>query len=85
MSYWGWLLEVVVFFVVVKAAQILFWNLRKTFYVHPWLVELLVAIVVVSLLQAGLTGWWTAVVLGVLFGVVRGDTDEESYNRRQLL
>lgn len=85
MSFWGWLLEVVVFFVVVKAAQIVFWNLRKTFYVHPWLVELVVAIVVVSLLQAGLTGWWTAVVLGVLFGIVRGDTDEESYNRRSLL
>ncbi|MGZ4106530.1 MAG: hypothetical protein ACXVP5_08975 [Tumebacillaceae bacterium] len=85
MSYWSWLLEVVVFFLVVKAAQIVFWNLRKTFYVHPWLVELLVAIVVVSLLQAGLTGWWAAVVLGVLFGVVRGDSDDDGFSKRQLL
>lgn len=85
MGVWSWLLEVIVFFVVVKLAQVVFWNLRKTFFVHPWLVEGLVAVVVVSLLVADLTGWWVAIVLGVLFGVVRGDADEERYSRKQLL
>jgi NAD(P) transhydrogenase subunit alpha len=85
MSVWEWILHVVVFFVVLKVAQIVFWNLRKSFFVHPWLVELLVAILVVVLLQCLTAGWWLTVLLAVLFGIVRGDQEEEAGMRRQLL
>ena len=85
MSVWEWILHVVVFFVVLKVAQVVFWNLRKAFFVHPWLVELLVAILVVVLLQCLTAGWWFSVLLAVLFGIVRGDQEEEAGMRRQLL
>lgn len=85
MSVWEWIVHVVLFFVVLKVAQIVVWNLRKSFFVHPWLVELLVAILVVVLLQCLSAGWWLTVLLAILFGVVRGDQEEETGTRRQLL
>lgn len=85
MSVWEGILHVVVFFVVLKAAQIVFWNLRKLFFVHPWLVELAVAILAVVLTQCLDGGWWLTVLLAVLFGVVRGDQEEDTGARRQLL
>lgn len=85
MSVWQWILHVVVFFVVLKVAQILFWNIRKSFFVHPWLVELVVAVLAVVLLQSVGGGWWLTVLLAILFGIVRGDQDEEAGARRRLL
>jgi len=85
MSVWEGILHVVVFFVVLKAAQIVFWNLRRLFYVHPWLVELVVAILAVVLAQFLDGGWWLTVLLAVLFGVVRGDQEEDTGAMRQLL
>ncbi|HEU4965602.1 MAG TPA: hypothetical protein VFV52_17420 [Bacilli bacterium] len=85
MSFWEWILQVLVFFVVLKVAQVIVWNLRRSFYVHPWAVEGLVAILVMGAIALGLSGWWTPVVLGLLFGVVRGDQEEGTTTSRQLL
>jgi H+-translocating NAD(P) transhydrogenase subunit alpha len=86
MSFLDWLLQVVVFFVVLKLAQIVFWNVRKAFYVHPWLVEIVVAILVLWAVRAFGYGWWLTVALAILFGIVRGDQEaDEERGQRQLL
>jgi len=79
-----WLLQVLTFFVALKLGQILFWNVRRSFYVHPWIVEIVVGALVTAVLQAFAFSWWTLVLLGVLIGVIRGD-QEEGTPRRQLL
>jgi NAD(P) transhydrogenase subunit alpha len=80
-----WILKVLVFFVALKVGQTVFWNVRKAVYVHPWVVELLVAVLVVILLGISGNGWWTVVLFGLLFGVIRGDQEEDTRPKRQLL
>lgn len=84
MSVWVWMLQVLVFFVALKVGQVVFWNLRKAFYVHPWAVELLVAVIFMLALVFEVGGWWAPLLYGALFGVIRGD-QEEAQPRRQLL
>ena len=81
----GWLLKVLVFFVVLKVAQVVFWNVRRSFYIHPWLIELIVGILVVVAIETWAVNWWTIIVLGVLVGIIRGDQEEDTSQKRQLL
>ncbi|MFD2172182.1 hypothetical protein [Tumebacillus lipolyticus] len=85
MSVWMWLLQVVVFFVALKVGQVVFWNLRKGFYLHPWLIELLVAVLVVIGVSSFYGGWWFIIFIGLLFGFLRGDQEEEVRANRNLL
>jgi NAD(P) transhydrogenase subunit alpha len=86
MSFWAWILLLVVFFLVLKVAQIAFWNVRKSFYVHPWLVEIVVILLVVIALQTVASLWGLAVILGGVLGVLRGDQEaEDRKSQRQLL
>ena len=86
MTIWSWILLVVVFFLVLKVAQILFWNLRKAFYVHPWVVEIVVILLVVIALQTVASLWWLAVIFGILLGVLRGDQEaDDRQQQRHLL
>jgi NAD(P) transhydrogenase subunit alpha len=86
MSFLEWLLQVVVFLVVLKIAQIVFWNVRKAFYVHPWLVEIVVVILVLWAAGSLEYGWWLTVSLGILFGIVRGDQEaNDGRGQRQML
>lgn len=80
-----WILKVIVFFVALKVGQVVIWNVRKTFYVHPWIVELLVAVLAVILVGSSVGGWWAIVLFGLLFGVIRGDQEDDAKSRRQLL
>ncbi|MCX7572346.1 hypothetical protein OS242_20775 [Tumebacillus sp. DT12] len=86
MTIWSWLLLVVVFFLVLKVAQILFWNLRKAFYVHPWLVEIVVILLAVIAWQTVASLWGLAIIFGVLLGLLRGDQEaDDRQKQRQLL
>ncbi|TCP52243.1 hypothetical protein EV586_1123 [Tumebacillus sp. BK434] len=80
-----WILKVVVFFVALKVGQVVVWNVRKAFYVHPWFVELLVAVLAVILVGSSVGGWLGIVLFGLLFGVIRGDQEDDSKSRRQLM
>lgn len=86
MTIWSWILLAVVFFLVLKVAQVLFWNLRKAFYVHPWVVEIVVILLVVIALQTVASLWWLAVIFGILLGVLRGDQEaDDRQQQRHLL
>jgi len=80
-----WLLQLLVFFVALKVAQILFWNVRRHFYVHPWVVELVVGALVLLVLGTVSNAWWLVITLGLLTGLLRGDQESDEEVRRQLL
>ncbi|ASS76885.1 hypothetical protein CIG75_19505 [Tumebacillus algifaecis] len=79
-----WVLKVLVFFVALKVGQVLVWNVRKAYYIHPWVLELLVAVLAVILVGWVGDGWWAVALFGLLFGVIRGDQEDDSRSRRQL-
>lgn len=86
MEFFEWLAHVVLFFIVLKVAQVVFWNVRKVFYIHPWLIEAIMAVLVVTALSMTFNSWWMTSLLAVFFGVIRGDQEQgEEAVQRQLL
>ncbi len=86
MDLFEWIAHVVLFFVVLKVMQVVFWNVRKRFYIHPWLIEGIVAVVAVAVCCLIADHWWMTIALGALFGVIRGDQEQsEVAQQRQLL
>jgi len=86
MDLFEWIAHVVLFFVVLKVVQIVFWNVRKHFYVHPWVIEIVVAIIAVAVCCLVTNHWWMTVALAALFGVIRGDQEPtQETQQRQLL
>ena len=85
MEIFEWLAHVVLFFVVLKVVQIVFWNVRKAFYIHPWVIEIVVAILVVTALSLSINPWWLTVLIALFFGVIRGDQEQEEGKQRQLM
>jgi NAD(P) transhydrogenase subunit alpha len=84
MNFWVLVAQLFVFFFVLKVAQVVFWNVRRKWFVHPWVMEFVAGILVLVLVYQA-TGWWAVILFGVLFGVLRGDQDEDAKSRRQLL
>jgi NAD(P) transhydrogenase subunit alpha len=84
MNFWVLVAQLFVFFFVLKVAQVVFWNVRRKWFVHPWVMEFVAGILVLVLVYQA-TGWWAVILFGVLFGVLRGDQDEDAKARRQLL
>lgn len=77
-----WVLQIVVFLALWKAAHLLFWNLRKmigsTTLLLAMLITLLIAVLAVVLAHAEHAAWAEVMAYGLLLGVANG---EYEYNR----
>lgn len=86
MEFFEWLAHVVLFFLVLKVAQVVFWNVRKNFYTHPWVIEGIVALIAVTAFSMAVSSWWMTILVAALLGVIRGDQESsEVVQQRQLL
>ncbi len=78
--------QVIVFLILLKLSQIVFWNLKKSFYIHPWLLETVVAVVLVVLFHFLSSIWALVILTSAALGVIRGDQEEtKPASSRQLL
>jgi hypothetical protein len=86
MEIFEWLAHVVLFIVVLKVVQIVFWNVRKKFYIHPWVIEVIIALLIVPThMLLNNNHWWMTVLIAVFIGVIRGDQEQEEGKQRQLM
>jgi hypothetical protein len=76
------IVQIICFFLVVKIGQILFWNLRKYADVHPVWVEIVLAIILVLVLHAVESVWALLIIVALAIGVVRGDQEELTQDKR---
>lgn len=78
--------QVIVFLILLKLSHIAFWNLKKSFYVHPWLLETVIAIALVVLFHFLSSVWALVIASAIALGVIRGDQEEtKPASNRQLL
>ncbi|MFC4766431.1 hypothetical protein [Effusibacillus consociatus] len=84
MSFLAAMLQVLVFLILLKASHILYWNLRKSYYIHPWLLETCIAVVLVALFHFVTSVWVLVIVSSIVLGLIRGDQESKSVSNRQL-
>lgn len=72
------IVQIVCFVFLVKIGQILFWNLRKSFHIHPVLLETVLAVVLVLLFHWVESIWALLIFAALSIGVIRGDQEELS-------
>ncbi|WP_018130330.1 hypothetical protein [Effusibacillus pohliae] len=77
--------QVVVFLILLKVTHIVYWNLRKSYFIHPWLLETVIAVVLVWLFHLESAVWTWVIVTSIALGLIRGDQEAKTGNSRQLL
>lgn len=74
---WTWVLQVLVAFVLMKVVHVVFWNIRRHFYVHGWILEFVLALAWSTALVFDAGSWWMVTLAGVTVGLIRGDQEEQ--------
>lgn len=86
MSFLAGIAQVLLFLILLKLSHIVYWNVKKTYYIHPWLSETVIAILLVVLFHYFSSVWALVIMTSVALGVIRGDQEEtKSSSTRQLL
>ncbi|GAX89681.1 hypothetical protein EFBL_1305 [Effusibacillus lacus] len=84
MGFLAGLAQVVVFLLLLKVSHILYWNVRKSYHIHPWLLELIVAVVLVTMFHFYSGVWGLVIATAIVLGLIRGDQESKSAPTRQL-
>lgn len=77
--------QVVVFLFVLKISHIVYWNVRKSYHIHPWLLDTVLAVILVILFHFLTSVWALVIVTSLALGIIRGDQESKSVNTRELL
>lgn len=77
--------QVLAFLILLKVSHILYWNLRKSYFIHPWLLEAAVATALVMVFHFVSGVWGLILAVSVALGLIRGDREPKPQNARQLL
>ncbi|UOF91378.1 hypothetical protein LSG31_03745 [Fodinisporobacter ferrooxydans] len=77
-----WIAQFVVFLMVYNVFHLVWWNVRKRFFIHPILLEIVLAILFVAFLWIPFTKWWLVILIAALAGLLKGDLEVRQSERR---
>lgn len=78
MPFLAGIVQVLVFLLLLKISHIVYWNVRKSFFIHPLLLESVLAVVFVLLFHFVSAVWALVIVTAIGLGMIRGDQDAGS-------
>jgi H+-translocating NAD(P) transhydrogenase subunit alpha len=79
-----WIAQLIVFLAVYNLGHIVWWNVRKRYFVHPVILELAIAILLVTFIWIPFGTWWQVILVAASVGGLKGDLEaRRSEQKRQ--
>lgn len=76
-----WIAQLLIFLVLYNLGHLIWWNIRKRFYLHPILLEFLFVILMVVFIWIPFSTWWMVVLSSLAIGCLKGDWEARQSER----